>query len=824
MIENVKGKVLLIFVVLAVSAAFLVLGRVRPDLGIQLGLDLQGGQRFVYRLEFDEAQVRDEDPGQLQRQTLEIIRDRIDPDGVKEPVLVPLGSNRIAIEIPGVDELQGAEANATLAESFPEGGDGSEALVLTGVAGVFPAAGGEIAVGTETVRYSEAIATKATVDGATADAVRLVVAANGRGYQGTPRAAHEPGESVRLVSTNYVQNKIENLGQLSFDIMVRNEVDLQGSGTDLAAERAKLDAWLAVHSQAVSLREFNELPPTVDPSDPNALAGPSPWIRWVPEKKRLDESGRVADTRTLADRAQPLLRLENIPEYSAKNWNWTGRRLLRAFPSRDQRGLPAIGFEWQSRYASAFGAFTKAFKGYQMAIVLNEQIESAPSLDEPIYASGIIRSGSVPYRPEEVDEMVTVLRTGSLVVRPVLESKESVGPTLGTEYVRLGWISGLVGLLLVLAYMWWYYRRLGFFSVISLVANMFIVMGALSFLNATLTLPGIAGLVLTIGMAVDANILIFDRIREERDNGRNIKQAAKNGFEKAAVAIVDSNLTTLITALVLYNFGTGPVKGFAVTLAIGILASMFAALVLTRVLVHFALERGVKEFKMGTWLVEANYKWMKNRRAAYAGSATAIVAGLALFVFVFLSDPGRIIGIDFLSGAETQVRTEQATTKEAMEELTAKSSNPIVQGTVFRAVASSARSGGYTEFRATAKISSTDSEEQDSLVRNFSDALVRTLAPVLQKGPVDIDPRQPDGSVSLRIYFEAAHPVDEVTSRLADRTPLTDIACEQDPNRPNVFAVTGRVPENIDAGTLQQKIDTAFGSGNDSAGQSFKLT
>jgi SecD/SecF fusion protein len=828
MLDNVKGKLVLIFVVLAIAGAFLALGRVRPDLGIQFGLDLKGGSRFVYRLEFDEAQVQGEDQAQLLRQTIEILRDRIDPDGVIEPVIRAEGVDRIVIEIPGVEDLAGAAATATLFEELPaEGERALEISLALDVAGTFPAAGGEIAVGGETIRYSEALSYTVGTDiapgpdGLVPDrklGVRLLVAQDGRGYGGSTRASHPVGTPVRLVSTNYIQNKIENLGQLSFEI-VATDASLTGSGTDLASERAKLDTWFAANPQATNLRAFNALSSVPDAGQ---LAGPNPWIRWAPDKKQRDEAtGQIADTRTLSQRAQPLLRLENHPDYQDRDWRFDGAKLKQAFPTRDQRGLPAIGFEWDSRYASAFGAFTENFSGYQMAIVLNEQIESAPSLDEPIFASGIIRSGSVPYRPEEVEEMVTVLRTGSLRVRPVLESKERVEATLGASYVKRGWISGLTGIIGVFAFMAWYYRRLGVFSIVSLLTNMFVVLGAMSFLNATLTLPGIAGLVLTIGMAVDANILIFDRIREEMDNGRNIKQATKNGFEKAMSAIIDSNLTTLITSLVLYNIGTGPVKGFAVTLSIGIVASMFGALVVTRVLMHFTLARGTSAFPMGTWLATANYNWLGTRKAAITGSIIVLVAGLGLFGFKVATDPNHIIGIDFLGGAEAQVRVEQPLTREAFEAKLDAAGGSLARADV-TSVLSSRAGDGFTEFRLVTKAAGTTTEERENTGREFVATLREKLADTLQKGPLDIDPIAPDGTVSMRAYFKAPHPVEEISSALTSSGVMSDVVVEADAVRPTVYSVRGKVPAGTLESTLALTIEGALPA-RDSLGQNFEL-
>src|SRR5262249_42254838 len=218
------------------------------------------------------------------------------------------------------------------------------------------------------------------------------------------------------------------------------------------------------------------------------------------------------------------------------------------------------------------------------------------------------------FKDEEVKNLITVLRSGSLKLKPTLQSDERVGATLGDDYVRKGLYSSLAAWAVVVLFMVVYYRRLGVFAALALFANLVMFMGGLAFLRATLTLPGIAGIVLTVGMAVDSNILIFDRLREEAEKGRNAKQAAKAGFENALSAIVDSNVTTFLSAVILYKVGTGPVRGFAVTLMIGVLTSVFAALVTTRVFVHWALSKGIDRFVMGRWMADANYDFLSKAK------------------------------------------------------------------------------------------------------------------------------------------------------------------------------------------------------------------
>jgi preprotein translocase subunit SecD len=227
--------------------------------------------------------------------------------------------------------------------------------------------------------------------------------------------------------------------------------------------------------------------------------------------------------------------------------------------------------------------------GDQIAILLDGEVVSAPVVRDRIGARGQIDLGQADM--EEARDLALVLRAGALPARLQVMEERAVGPSLGQDSIDQGRIAGIVGIILVILVMTVYYRMAGFLSVIALGVYVVLVMGGLAALNATLTLPGIAGLILSIGMAVDANVLIFERIREELAAGRTTRTAVDEGFAHALSAIVDANITTLITALILFQFGTGPVRGFAVTLSIGIVASFFSALYVTRTLFLLYLSR-----------------------------------------------------------------------------------------------------------------------------------------------------------------------------------------------------------------------------------------
>lgn len=248
-----------------------------------------------------------------------------------------------------------------------------------------------------------------------------------------------------------------------------------------------------------------------------------------------------------------------------------------------QDGQPIVTFRLNGLGARKFCKVTSENAGNPFAIVLDEVVLSAPRINEPICGGSAQISGS--FTVEEVSQLALLLRAGALPTELYVVEERTVGPSLGADSVEAGKKASLVGLVLILIFMAIAYGTFGVFADVALVVNMALIFALLSGLQATLTLPGIAGIVLTIGMAVDANVLIFERIREELRNGKAIMAAVDSGYSRAMTTIVDSNVTTLIAAILLYAFGTGPVKGFAVTLAIGIMTSFFSAIMVTRLLV-----------------------------------------------------------------------------------------------------------------------------------------------------------------------------------------------------------------------------------------------
>ena len=343
---------------------------------------------------------------------------------------------------------------------------------------------------------------------------------------------------------------------------------------------------------------------------------------------------------------------ENKPQLS-------GAVITDARQSYQQNGNPSVSMQMNLKGAKIWEQMTgKAFNtGGQIAIVLDDIVYSAPGVTSgPIAGGNSEISGS--FTLNEAVDLANVLRAGKLPASADIVQAEEVGPSLGQEAIDSGIKSFLIALTFVLLWMIFYYGKSGLFSNVALLLNILLIFGVLSGLGAVLTLPGIAGIVLTIGIAVDANVLIYERIREELYKGKGQKESVQDGFSNALSSILDANITTGLTALILYTFGTGPIKGFATTLLIGILTSLFTAIFISRLLIDWYLNRGGKlDFSTGMTkglFRSINLEFLKKRKLAYIISGTIIIAGLAS-----LFTTGLDQGIDFVGGRTYTVRFAQ---------------------------------------------------------------------------------------------------------------------------------------------------------------------
>ena len=352
---------------------------------------------------------------------------------------------------------------------------------------------------------------------------------------------------------------------------------------------------------------------------------------------------------------------DNIPELS-------GAVIVDARQSYSQNSQPTVSMQMNGKGAKIWEAMTgRAFtQGSQIAIVLDDIVYSAPGVSTGAISGGNSEiSGS--FSLNEAVDLANVLRAGKLPASADIVQASEVGPSLGKEAIDSGSKSFLIALVLVLIWMIFYYGKSGIFSDIALILNIVLIFGILAGLGAVLTLPGIAGVVLTIGIAVDANVLIYERIREELSKGKGQKDAVRDGFSNALSSILDANITTGLTALILFVFGTGPIKGFATTLLIGILTSLFTAIFISRLLIDWYINKGGK-LEFSTSLTKGlfrniNIDFLRKRKIAYVVSALIIIGGLSSLFTTGLDE-----GIDFVGGRTYTVRFAQDVNSEEVKE------------------------------------------------------------------------------------------------------------------------------------------------------------
>ncbi|MDH3297525.1 MAG: protein translocase subunit SecD [Gemmatimonadota bacterium] len=503
---------------------------------INFGLDLAGGMHLAVEIDDPDGTLTDATRADAINRTLTTIRNRIDEFGVREPTIQKVGTDRIIVELAGIDDPERAtqivERTAFLEFKLVREDDGfRDALpridrgivAVVGVAALAPAPVEDTAPGLEDL-----------LGGAPSDSA----------------ADEAAGDTIQSDGP---------IGQAEPE---RRPL------TGLLLESGLPGMFLVAEQDVPTVEGFLALDTVV------ALIPRATELRWG---ARPTSVGSASYRELYVLNADALL---------------TGDRLEDAGPAaRDPNfNTPYVPFQTTRQGARIFERGTSRNVGRYMAIVLDGKVQSAPTINETLSRRAQITMGSGATF-QEAQDLALVLRAGALPMPIKIVERRTVSPSLGQDAIDAGKLAGIIGIIGVVLVMVWYYRLAGVMAVIALSAYLLFVLGALAGLQATLTLPGIAGLILSIGMAVDANVLIFERIREETDAGKTPRTAVENGFAEALSAIVDANLTTLITAGILYQFGTGPVRGFAVTLSIGIMASFFTALFVTRTLFLIYLER-----------------------------------------------------------------------------------------------------------------------------------------------------------------------------------------------------------------------------------------
>jgi preprotein translocase subunit SecD len=519
---------------------------------IRLGLDLQGGIHMALELDESRGQIRQR--SQAIDRALSVIRNRIDEFGVAEPLVQKEGANRIIVELPGVTDPERAKSivqrSAFLAFHLTDKDDAFR-RVLPAMDRALRAAG-----------VTEASASRSAAARAAADSARDSARAAGQRQPAAPSTAVEDllgggQDTAKATAPDSAQSDTSAL--LGGDTGVLTPLLLQGSQTPghFMVELPKVGAVMAMLSRPEAQRL---IPRTV-------------ILRWGDDT--LSRSAR--SYRSLyALQARPMMTGEYLVDADA-----------RLDPVYNQA---TVQFQLNRRGGRIFERETGQHIGDYMAIMLDTLVKGQP----PIIRGQIGTHGQIEMASgtlADAQELAIVLKAGALPAPLQIVEERTVGPSLGEDSINSATVAGIVSVSLIVLIMIGYYRFSGVLAVAALSLYVLFTLGGLAAIGATLTLPGLAGFVLSIGMAVDANVLIFERIREELALGKSVRLSVDAGFKMALNAIVDSNVTTILTALFLYQFGTGPVRGFATTLILGVLASMITAVFVTRTFYLIYLER-----------------------------------------------------------------------------------------------------------------------------------------------------------------------------------------------------------------------------------------
>lgn len=585
---------------------------------MNFGLDLAGGTNIV--VEIDKSGLKPDDAADVQERSLEIIRNRVDQFGLSEPIITPSGDNRVVAELAGVDaeQAKGLIGETALLEFKLVVKQDRFVQVLNLVDEYLKRKSGMVS---DTTKATDSLASDSTKDSAalaktTSDDDLLL----GGSALKTDTTAKDTAKVVAAVDTakkdtsakDRFTEDLETFKQRPFSAM------LQSYGGDVAVAEGDVERIERV------------------------LQNPG-VIALIP----LDVSfawGRGFETIQNGDKIKKLYMLKRRAEMD-------GKEISDAKWSRIDGGLSAgqlaVNLKFKGLGPKKFASVTGNNVGRQMAIVLDDQVISAPVIRDRIADGNAQITGLDDIA--EAKQLSVVLRAGALPAPMKIVELRSVGASLGEDNIRNGVVSAVVGIALVLAFMIIYYRTAGIVANIAVLFNVVLLGAIMSLFNATLTLPGIAGIVLVVAMAVDANVIIYERIREEQRAGKSARQAVNGGYEHAFSTIFDSNITTFLTALILYKIGTGPIKGFGMTLMIGIAASMFTALTVTRSIFIGMLARSeANELNVGKGidaLNKANIPVVEKRRIFITISGVLVAASILLALF-----KGFEYSIDFTGG------------------------------------------------------------------------------------------------------------------------------------------------------------------------------
>jgi len=596
------------FALIAVTTALGLLALYPPREKLKLGIDLSGGTILVYEvMKTNSTFSMDE--------LIAALKNRVDPSGVREIPIRKIGGNRLEIILPkaSAEEVEEVKRNLTDVGAL-------EFRILANH------------------KHDEGVARKA-LDPNRKEApsryewARLGEVSTGTNPKFTEKTITDPAQSWKknLYAGARVALTAKDTPEPVEALVLKN------SATTLT-----LAAPHGMKSIASYRVEYN--PSNIRGGDPT---NPRPGDPIIREEKASPGRTELAIL-VLNDRQKV-----------------TGKYLSRVYATTDEHLQPAVGFAFNRQGAYRFGTLTREhlpesddFR-YQLAIILDHVVMSAPSINSEIRDQGIIEGGGQGFKAKEVDHLITLLQGGSLPasVNPTPLQEENIGPTLGEDTIAKGIRAIEVSMFVVPVFMLFYYRFAGLVAVIALVLNMILLIGSMAFMQSTFSLPGLAGLALTIGMAVDANVLVFERMREEMERGAGMAQQIRNGFNRAWVTIFDSHVTLLLSALVLYIVGTEEVKGFALTMIIGMVWNLFTAVFVSRAIFELCYQQGwLKKLSMRKMLNNPNFDFISPRHTCMRVSFLLIVLGLVAF---FLRGK-TMYNIDFTGGTLVTIRLNES--------------------------------------------------------------------------------------------------------------------------------------------------------------------
>lgn len=512
---------------------------------VKRGLDLEGGMHLV--LEVDDSQLKDDEKKDVVDRALQIIRNRVDQFGVSEPTIQKEGTKRILVQLPGLQDAERAKrliGTTAMLEWRLIRQQQEVAGILNKLDNALKRAHGDSIVEVSPAQQETGVG---SLPGLPADS-------------GAAQTAVVPPVPAPFDSVLAAESLLAPEGQeMPIDIPLQT-MNKDKPFTSLLVSFYR--DWLIVDED--NIKHVGRM--LKQPEVQEAIPKDSEFM-WYDEWTPLPEGGRGKFLFLIA-----------------KDVMVSGANLVNASPEPDPQAPTRmqVRFRFNRRGAREFSRFTGENVGRFTAIVLDGNIRSFPVIRSKIPDGSGVIEGDFP--DVEARDLAITLRAGALPAPMNIEEERTVGPSLGADSIRMGIRAAIFGLVVVVLFMLVYYQLSGGIASLALAFNLIILFGLLAYLGAALTLPGIAGVILTIGMAIDANVLIFERIREELRKAKTIRSAIDAGYDRAFTAILDANLTTLITAVVLWQFGTGAIKGFATTLSIGIIASMFTALVFSRII------------------------------------------------------------------------------------------------------------------------------------------------------------------------------------------------------------------------------------------------